>query len=120
MDSRSVQADFFLPSITMDFMHICQAFCDGLVNPFVHFIFILIEPVTAKDAAASKRWRGDFSEVFLRSWIRSSQRVPPGYFQHIVRIVRPLRAGLLKEATLILNRSSAESPPIASLFGFLL
>src|SRR5260370_3799403 len=54
----SIQADFFLPSIALDFMHICHALDDGFLNPFVHLVFILIESVTAKDVAAGKRWRG--------------------------------------------------------------
>src|SRR5258706_9696794 len=120
MDSGSIQTDFFLPSIALDFMHICHALDDGFLNPFVHLIFILIEPVTAKNVAASKRWWCDCTKVCLCAWIMWSRHIPPGHFQHIVGIMRPLRAGLLKEVTQILDRSSAESPPMAGLFGFLL
>src|SRR5258708_22262688 len=118
MDTGCVQADLFLSGIALDFLHVRYALGDGFLDPFVRLIFILVEPVTANDVAASTRWRGDFSEVFLCIWIRSSQRVPPGHFQHIVGIVRPLRAGLLKELTQILDRGSAESPPMAGPFGF--
>ena len=38
----SIQADFFLPSIALDFMHVRHASGDGFVNPFVHPVFILI------------------------------------------------------------------------------
>ena len=39
----SIQTDFFLPGIALDFMHVCHALDDGFLNPFIHFIFILIE-----------------------------------------------------------------------------
>ena len=55
MDSGSVQADLFLSGIAVDFMHVCYTLVDGFLDPFVHLIFILVEPVTAKDVAASKR-----------------------------------------------------------------
>src|SRR6266852_4581492 len=113
MVSGSVQADFFLPSIALDFMYVRHALGDGFLNPFVHFIFILIEPVTAKDVAARKRWRCDCTEVCLCVRIRWSRHIPPGHFQHIRGVMRPLRAGLLKELTQILDRSCAESPPMA-------
>src|SRR5439155_11694528 len=118
MDSGSVQVDFFLSSIALDFLHVCHAFTDGFPNPFVHFIFILVEPVTAKDVATSKRWWGDFAEVCLCVWIMWSQDIPPRNFQDVVGIVRPFRAGLMKELTKILDRSSTESPPMTGLFGF--
>jgi hypothetical protein len=51
----SIQADFFLPSIALDFMHICHALDNGFLNPFVHLVFILIESVTAKDIAAGNQ-----------------------------------------------------------------
>src|SRR5258708_2911698 len=118
MISGSVQADLFLPSIALDFMHVCHALDDGFLNPFVHFIFILIESVTAKDVAASKRWWCNCTEGFLCVRIMWSQHIPPRHFQHIVGIMRPLRAGLMKELTKILDRSSAESSPMAGPFGF--
>src|SRR5260370_21886758 len=118
MISGSVQADLFLPSIALDFMHVCHALDDGFLNPFVHFIFILIESVTAKDVAASKRWWCNCTEGFLCVRIMWSQHIPPRHFQHIVGIMRPLLAGLMKELTKILDRSSAESSPMAGPFGF--
>src|SRR5260370_17454741 len=120
MDSGSVQADFFLPSIALDFMHVRYALDDGFLNPFVHLVFILIEPITAKDVATSKRWWCDFTEVFLCVWIIWSQHIPPRDCQDVVGIMRPFRAGLMKEVTKILDRSSAESPPVAGPFAFLL
>src|ERR1700694_3554836 len=120
MDSGSVQADFFLSSIVLDFMHVRYALDYGFLNPFVHLVFILIESVTAKDVAASKRWWCNSTEVFLCVRIIWSQHIPPRGCQDIVRIMRPLRAGLMKELTKILDRSSAESPPMAGPLGFLL
>ena len=35
MDSGSIQADFFLPGIALDFMHVRHALADGFPNPFV-------------------------------------------------------------------------------------
>src|SRR5258708_8782031 len=118
MISGSVQADLFLPSIALDLMHVCPALEDGFMNPFVHFIFILIESVTAKDVAASKRWWCNCTEVFLCVRLMWSQHIPPRHFQHIVGIMRPLRAGLMKELTKILDRISAESSPIAGPLAF--
>jgi len=57
MSSGSVQADLFLPSKVLDFMYVRYTLDDGFLNPFVHLVFILIEPITAKDVATSKRWR---------------------------------------------------------------
>src|SRR6266704_3067264 len=94
-------------------MHVGYALGDGFLNPFVHFIFILIEPVTAKDVAARKRWWCNGTEVCLCVRIMWSRHIPPGQFQYIIGIMRPLRAGLLKELTQILDRSSAESAPVA-------
>src|SRR5256885_14233420 len=98
----SIQTDFFLPGIALDFMHVCHALDDGFPNPFVHLIFILIEPITAEDIATSKRWWCDCTEVFLCVRIIWSQHIPPGHFQHIVGIMRPVGAGLMKELTQIL------------------
>ncbi len=82
MGSGSVQADLFLPSIVLDFMHVCHALTNGFPDPFVHFIFILVEPITAKNVAASKLWWSDGTEVCL--CIRSYDR---GVFhQGVVRI----------------------------------
>ena len=64
MDSGSVQADFFLTSIALDFMYVRHALDDGFLNPFVHLVFILIEPVTTKDVATSKRWWCGSPRVF--------------------------------------------------------
>src|SRR5437763_12588598 len=47
MDSASVQADFFLSSIALDFMYVRHALDDSFLNPFVHLVFILREPITA-------------------------------------------------------------------------
>jgi hypothetical protein len=55
MNSGSVQADFFLPGIALGFMHVRDALDDGLLNPFVHLVFILIEPIAAKDVATIKK-----------------------------------------------------------------
>ena len=104
----------------MDFMHVRHALDYGFLNPFLHLVFILIEPITAKDVATSKRWWGDFTEVLLCVWIIWSQHIPPRDCQDVVGIMRPFRAGLMKEVTKIFNRSSAESPPMADLFGFVL
>src|SRR5260221_1752087 len=100
-------------------MHICHALEDGFLNPFVHLVFILIEPITAEDIATSKRWRCNCTEVFLCVRIIWSQHIPPRHFQHIVGIMRPLGAGLMKELTQVLDRSSAESPPMAGPVKFL-
>ena len=74
----SIQADFFLPSIALDFMHICHALDNGFLNPFVHLVCILIESVTAKDIAAGKRWWCRSPSMFSYSWIVCPLGVPPG------------------------------------------
>jgi hypothetical protein len=99
-------------------MYIRHTYVDGFPNPFVQLIFILIEPVTAKDVVTSKCWWGDCREVCLCVWIMWSRRIPPRNCQDVVGIVRPLRARLMKEVTKILDRSSSESPPVAGVFGF--
>ncbi len=74
----SIQADFFLPSIALDFMHICHALDNGFLNPFVHLVCILIESVTAKDIAAGKRWWCPSPRMFSYSWIVCPLGIPPG------------------------------------------
>src|SRR6266566_6587083 len=82
MSSGSVQADLFLPSKALDFMHIRYALDDGFLNPFVHLVFILIEPITAKDVATSKRWWGRSPRVFSDRWIVRTLGIPPGSIEH--------------------------------------
>ena len=83
MDSGSVQADFFLPCIALDFMHIRHALDDGFLNPFVHLVFILIKPITAKDVATSKRWRCRSPRVCSDRWIIRTLGIPPGSSENI-------------------------------------
>src|SRR5436309_102786 len=120
MDSGSVQADLFLPCIALDFMHVRDALDDGLLNPFVHLILILIEPITAKDVATSKRWRCRSLRVFSDSWIVRTLGIPPGSIEHIGRVVYPLWARLVMELTQVFDRGGAKSSPTLGGFGFLL
>src|SRR5260370_32523223 len=120
MSSGSIQADLFLPGIALDFMHVCHALDDGFVNPFVHLVFILIEPVTAKDVAARKRWWGRSPCVFSDRWIMRTLGIPPGSIEHIAGVVYPLRARLVMEATEVFDRCGAKSSPTLGIFGFLL
>src|SRR5215469_7332876 len=120
MSSGSVQADLFLPGIALDFMHVCHALDDGFLNPFVHLVFILIEPVTARDVAASKRWWGRSPCVLSDSWIISTLGIPPGSSEHIAGVVYPLRARLMMEATEVFDRGGAKGSPTLGRFGFLL
>src|SRR6266705_4426964 len=109
MDSGSVQADFFLTSIALDFMYVCDTFGDGFLNPFVHLVFILIEPITAKDVATSKRWWCRSPRVFSDSWIVRTLGIPPGSIENIERVVYLLRAGLVMEATKVFDGCGAKS-----------
>src|SRR6266581_7705260 len=120
MDSGSVQADFFLPGIVLDFMHVRYALDYGFLNPFVHLVFILIEPITAKDVATSKRWWGRSPRVFSDRWIVRTLGIPPGSIEHIGGVVYPLRAGLVMEATQVFDGCGAKSCPKPGIFGFLL
>src|SRR5258708_23227926 len=120
MSSGSVQADFFLPSIALDFMYVCDAFDDGFLNPFVHLVFILIEAITAKDDATSKRWWCRSPRVFSDSWIVRTLGIPPGSIQNIVGVMYPPWAGLVMEVTKIFDRCGAKSSPTLRTFRFLL
>src|SRR5436853_5823177 len=112
MSSGSVQADLLLPSIALDFMHVRYALDDGFLNPFVHLIFILIEPITAKDVATSKRWWGRSPRVFSDSWIVRTLGRPPGRsIENIVGVVYPLWARLVMEVTQVFDRCGAKSSP---------
>src|SRR5437773_10954196 len=99
MDSGSVQADFFLPRITLDFMHVRYALDDGFLNPFVHLVFILIEPITAKNVATSKRWWCRSPNVFSDHWIISTLGILPGSIESIGVVVYPFWARLVMEVT---------------------
>src|SRR5438270_12732058 len=99
MYSGSVQADFFLSSIALDFMHVRYAIDDGLLNPFVHLVFILIEPITTKDVATSKRWWCRSPCVFSDGWIVRTLDIPPGSIEQIGGVVDPPWARLVMEAT---------------------
>ncbi len=120
MDSGSVQTDFFLPGITLNLMYICYALDNGFLNPLIHLIFILIEPITAKDIAASKRWGSRSLQVFSDRWIIRTLRILPGCLKHIGGVVYPLRARLVIEVTQVFDRCSAKSCPTTCFFAFLL
>ncbi len=90
MDSGSVQAYFFLSSIKPDCMHVRYALDDGFLNPFVHLVFILIEPITAKDVATSKRWWGRSPNVFSDCWFVRTLGIPPGSIENIRRSRVPI------------------------------
>src|SRR5438876_6963489 len=120
MDSGSVQADFFLTSIALDFMYVRHALDDGFLNPFVHLVFILIESVTTKDVATSKRWWCRSPRVFSDRWIMRTWGIPPGSIEHTGGVVDPLRARLVMEATKVFDRCGAKSSPTLDTFGFLL
>ena len=120
MDSGSVQADFFLSSIKLDFMHVRYALDDGFLNPFVHLVFILIEPITAKDVATSKRWWCRSPRVFSDRWIVRTLGIPPGSIEDIGGVVYPLGARLVMELTKVFDRGGAKSSPTLGAFGFLL
>src|SRR5260370_11400576 len=82
--SGTVEADFFLSSIVMDFMNVGHAFGNGFLNPFVHLVFILIEIITAKYITACKR-RGSCSLcAFSYGLVICSLCVPPRRFPNIV------------------------------------
>ncbi len=115
-----VQADFFLPGVALDFMHIRQAPADGFPNPLVHLVFILIEPITAKDVAARKRWWCRSARVFADRRIVGTLGIPPGSLEDIEGVVYPRRAGLVMEVTQIFDRCGAKSGPPPGTFGFLL
>ena len=115
-----VQADFFLPGVALDFMHIRQALADGFPNPLVHLVFILIEPITAKDVAARKRWWCRSSRVFADRRIVGTLGIPPGSLEDIEGVVYPRRSGLVLEVTQIFDRCGAKSGPTPGTFGFLL
>jgi hypothetical protein len=120
MDSGSVQADFFLSRIALDFMHVRYALNDGFLNPFIHLVCILIEPITAKDVATGKRWRGRSARVFSDRWIVGTLGIPPGSIEDIGGVMYPLRAGLVMEVTQVVDRCGAKSSPTLGRFGFLL
>src|SRR6266566_928423 len=117
MDSGSVQADFFLPSIALDFMHVRYALDYGFLNPFVHLVFILIEPITTKDVATSKRWWCRSPRVFSDRWIIRALGIPPGSIENIEGVVDPLGAGLVMEATKVFDGCGAKSSPTVGIFG---
>src|SRR6266536_2336032 len=94
-----VQADFFLTSIALDFMYVCDAFSDGFLNPFVHFVFILIESITAKDVATSKRWWCRSLCVFSNRWIVCALGILLGSIENIEGVVNPLKTGLMIKTT---------------------
>src|SRR5260370_4631107 len=120
MDSGSVESDFFLPSIALDFIDVRYARDYCLLNPFVNLVFILIEPITAKDVATSKRWWCRSPRVFSDSWIVRTLGIPPGSIQNIVGVMYPPWAGLVMEVTKIFDRCGAKSSPTLGTFGFLL
>src|SRR6266446_1527464 len=120
MSSGSVYADLFLPSIVLDCMHVRYALDDGFLNPFVHLVFILIEPITAKDVATSKRRWGRSPRAFSDCWIICMLGIPPGSIENIRGVVDPRWARLVMELTQVFGRGGAKSSPTPGIFGFLL
>ncbi len=101
-------------------MYVSHALGNGFPDPFVHLIFILIEPITAKDVATSKRGRGLSPRVFSDRWIIRTLGIPPGGPEDIGGVMHPLRAELVMEATQVFDRCGAKSFPTLGPFGFLL
>src|SRR5690348_16304707 len=101
-------------------MHVRHTPGDGFPNPLVQLVFILVEPVTAKDIATSKRGWSRSPRVFADCWIVSSLGIPPGCIEDVGGVVDPLRAGLVMEFTQVFDGGGAKSCPAPGRFGFLL
>jgi|SRR5579884_2178986 len=84
-------------------MHIGYALCDGFLHPFVHLVLILIEPIATEDIATSKRGWSRFASVLTYCRVICTKRIPPGGFESVGRIVYPLWARNLMEATEIFD-----------------
>src|SRR5207302_2017304 len=82
---------------------------DCFLNPFVRQVFRLLEPVTAKDVARSKRWWCRSPRVFSDRWIIRTLGIPPGSIEDRGGVVYPLRARLVMELTKVFDRCSAKS-----------
>ena len=74
----SVDDDFFFTSITENFSRVRNSLGSCLLCPGAHFIFILVEPVAAKDVALHKGCRGDPHQLYAGGEIIGVFRPPGG------------------------------------------
>ena len=111
----SVDADFFLTSITENFSGVCNSSGSCFLRPGAHFIFILVEPVAAKDVALYKGCWCNLHQLYAGGetigvfW-------PPGAGQDITWIVYPLRTGDIIAVTKEFYRGRTEGSPTAGVF----
>src|SRR5579859_3559160 len=105
-----VNADFFLASVTENFSRICNSSGSRFLRPGAHFIFILVQPVAAKDMTLYKGHRGSMHQLYAGSQITRIFR-PPGSGENVTWIVYPLRTGDVIAVAKKLNRGCAEGSP---------
>jgi hypothetical protein len=87
----SVDADLFLTSIAENFSRVCNSLVSCFLRPGAHLIFILVEPIAAKDVTLYKGCRGDVHQLYAGGEIIGVFR-PPGGGEDVTWMVYPLRA----------------------------
>src|SRR5215813_10016560 len=113
--SCTMQKCFSLPGIAPDVAWIAQALAARLLEPLVQFIFILIEPIAAKDIPPRKRSRGRFPAMLQHhDVVKVDNDVSvPGGGEYIERVPHPRRARNLIAVAQELNRGGAKGCPMA-------
>src|ERR1700738_1622476 len=103
----SVNADFFLASVTENFSRICNSSGSRFLRPGAHFIFILVKPVATKDMTLLKGCRSSVHQLYADSKFRGILR-PPGGGENVTWIVYPLWTGDIITVAEELDRCCAE------------
>ncbi len=112
----SVDADFFLASIAENFSRVCNSPGSCFLRPGAHFIFILVEPVAAKDVTLYKGCRGDPRQLYAGGEIIGVLR-PPGGGEDVTWMVYPLWTRDAVAMTEELDRGCTEGSPTACMPG---
>src|SRR5438876_11062422 len=110
-----MQSRFFLPGIAPDVAPIAHAFAVRFLEPLVQFMFILVEPVAAKDISPRKRSRGRFPAMlqdYVVGKVDDDVSVPWSG-ERIGRFPHPRRAKDPIAVAQELNRGCAKGCPMA-------
>ena len=114
-----MKSSFFLPGIAPDVARSAHSFAVRFLEPLVHFILILIEPVAAKDIPPRKRSWARFHAMLEDDGVgKVDDVVPvPGGGERVGRLLHPhpLWARYPIAVTKELNRGRAKGSPLASM-----
>ena len=106
----TVDTDLFLTSIAENFSRVCYPLGSCFLRPGTHFIFILVEPIAAKDVTPYKGGWGDPHQFYTGGESIGVLR-PPGSDEDVTWMVYPLGTGDVIAMAEELDRGCTEGSP---------